>query len=275
MGSRNYYYLVAGLPDIIIEQSKIALTLAEFKQELSNHLHPDDFELVEMIFLQADNSNVLNFLLKIVADFNLSGRYNFDEIEEGIKEPEIFPEYLTAFITHFKSGNPIDPEMSWENQLTTLYYDYVLKTKNHFLREWYLFELNLKNTMIALNGRRLKIRFDNQLIGNNIVVESIRKSNARDLGLANEFPLVEKLSQISEFSNLLEREKAIDLLRWNYLDELNTFNYFTIEMILGYVIKLGIVERWMKLDKKTGEQMFKQFLSDLEKSYEFPKEFNA
>lgn len=275
MGSRNYYYLVAGLPDIIIEQSKIALTVADFKQELINHLHPDDIELVEMLFLQADNRNVLNILMKIVSDFDFSGRYNFDEIEEGIKEPEIFPEYLSLFVSNFKSGNPIDPEMSWENQLTTLYYDYVLKTRNSFLREWYLFELNLKNTLIALNGRRLKLRFDNQLIGSNIVVESIRKSNARDLGLANEFPLVEKLLQISEISNLLEREKAIDLLRWNYLDELNTFNYFTIEMILGYVIKLGIVERWMKLDKKTGEQMFKQFLVDLEKSYEFPKEFNA
>ncbi|MDP2424193.1 MAG: DUF2764 family protein [Bacteroidales bacterium] len=275
MINRNYYYLVAGLPDIIIEQSKITLALTDFKAELNEHLHPDDYKLVELLFLPADNRNVLNMLMKNIGDFDTSGRYTFDDIEDGIKEPEIFPHYLATFINHFKDNNPIVPNSSWENQMTTLYFDYIHKFDNAFLREWFLFELNVKNVLTALNSRRHKLTYENQLISNNIVVECIRKSNARDFGLANEFPLVEKLLQINENSNLLEREKALDLLRWHHLDDLNTFNYFTIEMILGYVIKLGIVERWMKLDKKTGEQMFRQFLMDLEKSYEFPKEFNA
>lgn len=106
------------------------------------------------------------------------------------------------------------------------------------------------------------------------MTQAIRKSNARDFGLNTELPFVDKLVQINENNSLLEREKAIDLLKWNYIDELNTFNYFSVEVILGFVIKLGMVERWLKLDKKTGEEMFHKLVRDLENSYEFPKEFN-
>jgi hypothetical protein len=64
-----------------------------------------------------------------------------------------------------------------------------------------------------------------------------------------------------------------DLIKWKYLDENTFFHYFTIEKVIGYLIKLLLVDRWLKLDEEKGEQLFKKFISDLEKSYEFPKEF--
>ncbi len=275
MFSRNYYYLVAGLPDIILEQSKLSVTLAEFREELKAHLHADDYSLVEKLFLVADNRNVLNMVMKNIDEFDTSGKYSFDELEDEIKEPENLPEYLKTFITHFKSNQPVESEMSWEDQLTLLYYGHLMKVDNQFLRTWFEFECNIKNILAGLTARRHKMPVENLLVGNNTVNNAIRKSNARDFGLNAEFPFVEKLIQINDNNNLLEREKAIDLLKWNYIDELNTFNYFSVEVILGFVIKLEMVERWLKLDKKTGEEMFRKLVIDLENSYEFPKEFNV
>lgn len=275
MLSRNYYYLVAGLPDITIEQNKLSFTPVEFKQILEAHLHPSDYSLVEKLFLVADNRNVLNITLKNIDKFDNSGKYTFDELEEEIKEPENFPEYLKTFIIHFKSNQPIVAGMSWEDQLTTLYYDYLMKAENKFLHNWFELESDINNIMTGLTARRHKTPVDHLLIGNNAVTNAIRKSNARDFGLSAEFPFVDKLIQINENSNLLEREKAIDQLKWNYIDDINTFNYFSVEVILGFVIKLGMVERWLKLNKKAGEEMFRQLLKDLEDSYEFPKEFNV
>lgn len=273
MIERNYYYLVAGLPDILIEQSKSLITQADLKAELKQHLHPADYHLVELLFMQSDNRNLLNMLLKKVDEFDTLGNFSFDELEEGIKEPELLPSYMGDFVLRFKNNNPLDPDISWENQLTSLYYNHVLESRNAFLKQWFSFEQNIRNVLIAFTARKHKLRFDVQLVGTGDTIESIKKSNARDLGLINEFPLVEKILQIYESPSLLDREKSLDIVRWNFIDELNTFNYFTIEVILGFVIKLGIVERWMKLDKKTGENLFRQFLSDLESSYEFPKEF--
>ncbi|MBE0664087.1 MAG: DUF2764 family protein [Bacteroidales bacterium] len=275
MFSRNYYYLVAGLPDIVLEQSKLSVSLAEFREELKIHLHPDDYNLVEQLFLTIDNRNVLNMLLKNIVEFDSTGKYSFDELEDEIKEAEFLPDYLKTFITQFKTGQALEADMSWEDQLTMLFYDHTSKVENEFLRSWFEFERDLKNILAGLSARRHKIPVDNLLIGNNTVSTAIRKSNARDFGLNAEFPFVEKLIQINENTNLLEREKAIDQLRWNHIDDINTFNYFTIEVILGFVIKLSIVERWLKLDKKTGEEMFRRLLKDLENSYEFPKEFNV
>ena len=274
MFSRNYYYLVAGLPDINLEQNKLSVSVGDFQKELQAHLHPDDYQLVEKLFLTADNRNVLNMLLKNIQEFDDSGKYTFDELEDEIKEPENLPEYLKTFITHFKSNQPLITDMSWEDQLTTLYYDYATQVSNKFLRTWFEFERDLKNLLSGLTARRHKMPVENLLIGSNTVTDAIRKSNARDFSLSAEFPFVEKLIQINENADLLMREKAIDQLRWNYIDELNTFNYFSIEVILGFVFKLTMVERWLKLDKKTGEEMFRRLLNDLENSYEFPKEFN-
>ena len=50
-------------------------------------------------------------------------------------------------------------------------------------------------------------------------------------------------------------------------------SYFDIEKIFSYLIKIEIIERWMKLDKKTGEQMFNDLLTELVENYELPAEF--
>jgi hypothetical protein len=102
----------------------------------------------------------------------------------------------------------------------------------------------------------------------------MRRSSARDLGLASEWPWIDRLLQIIEIPDLLQREKAIDMLRWNFLDEQNTFNYFTVEVLIAFYIKLGIIERWLRLDPATGEELFRNLLGTLQNSYEFPNEFN-
>jgi hypothetical protein len=71
----------------------------------------------------------------------------------------------------------------------------------------------------------------------------------------------------------MQREKAIDMLKWDWLDENTFFNYFTIEKLISYYIKLEMIERWIKLDPETGREFFKKLIKDLESGYEFPEDF--
>jgi hypothetical protein len=114
---------------------------------------------------------------------------------------------------------------------------------------------------------------DEELIREDDITDTLKKSHARDFGLSSEIDYIEKLISILESKNLLDREKNIDLLKWDYLDELITFHYFSIEVVLSYMIKLFIVDRWMKLDEETGKQLFEKFLNDLKTTYKFPIEF--
>lgn len=273
MFERNYYYLVAGLPDIILDQKKLSFSIAEFKEEMHNSLHPDDYRLVELIFLPSDNHNLLNLLLKTGKPFDESGKFTLDELEQEIKEPDVTPSYMRTFIHAYKSESPVYNELSWEDQLTWMYYDHVKSSGNEFLRDWFEFDLNLKNIVAGFNARKNKLNGEKYFIGDNNVVQAVRKSTLKDFGLSNDFAHMEKLISIQENPNLLERERAMDTLRWDYLDERNTFNYFSIEVLLAYVIKLQMVQRWLEMDFETGRKMFRKLLDQLESSYEFPREF--
>ena len=59
MFKRNYYYLVAGLPDIVLDQKKLSVSIIDFREELKSHLDPKDYVLVSLLFLPFDNTNLL------------------------------------------------------------------------------------------------------------------------------------------------------------------------------------------------------------------------
>ncbi len=273
MFKRNYFYLVAGLPDIILDQKKLGFSIAEFREDLRNQLNSEDDKLVEFLFLPADNQNLINLLVQSGKPFDESGNYTQDELEEGIKEPSSLPAYMQSFIIAYKSDSPLFEGLSWENQLTWLFYEYANKCSNEFLRNWFDFDLNLKNIVAGMIVRNHKLEGDKFFIGDSSIVQAVRKSTLKDFGLGNDFEYMERLINIQDNDNLLEREKAMDTMIWDFLDDQNTLNYFTIEVILAYIIKLQMVMRWFEMDYETGKEMFKKLLEDLEQSYEFPEEF--
>jgi len=274
MIKQNYYYLVAGLPDITIEQGKLQFGTAGFREELQAGLSKTDYNYFQLLFLAEDNSNLLSLLVKDNKPLSPNGIYQPEFLAEELKEPLNLKNYMLRFIESFRAETRLYPNLSFENELATLWYEEMLTTKSEFLRDWFTFELNLKNVLLVLAARKNGIHYENQVIGNNPVAEIVRKSNARDLGLSAEWPWIEKVLQLAETDNILAREKAIDLLRWQYLDELNTFNYFTAEVLMAYYLKLGIIERWLRLDLATGEEMFRLLLGELQNTYEFPNEFS-
>lgn len=270
---RNYYCLVAGLQDITIDVHKLQFSQQAFRQELKVELHPDDYEQVEKLFLLHDNANLLNLLLKTGKPFDEKGNFSQEKLEENIKEPHDLLEYMNAFITAFKNKEPLMPDLSPENELTTLFFDQMLKLDNDFLRDWFAFELNLRNIIIALSARKHEIPYEYQIIGTGEISNIIRKSHARDFGLGAEIDFMEDLANIVRNDNVQEREKAIDELRWKYLDEVTFFEYFTMEKVLAFTIKLGMVERWLGIDKDHGNEMFKKLLKELQSSYQLPESF--
>ena len=270
---RNYYYLVSGLPDMAMEQSKVPLSLPELMEELRLSLLPEDLQLARLIFLPADNRNLLNLIQKEDKPWEPHGQFSRERMEEGLKEPGQLPDYMSRFHQAYKNEEPFWPAMSWENQLARLCLEYLLEQTDGFLHQWFLFENYLKNTLAAWNIREYRLKTDGQLIGENDVTAALRKSHARDFGLAAELPFLDKLLHALEQDKLMDREKAIDRIKWNYIDELNTFHYFSVEAVLGYLIKWLILHRWTRMDAERGRQVIGHLVGTLENSFEFPKTF--
>lgn len=275
MLNQNYYYLVAGLPELVLDQGKLQFGSQQLREEFRDGLSDSDFALFQHLLLFYDNTNLIALVQK-ESDFEpKDGVYPFSLLTAALNEPSLLRSYMRKFIESQQAEIPLFPGLSPENELTTLYFTEMLSLQNEFLRKWFTFELNLRNVTLIYAARNSDIPYENQVIPANELALVMRRSNSRDLGLTSEWQWIERVVQIIEIPDLLAREKAIDQLRWNFLDELNTFNYFSLEVLLAYYIKLGIIERWLKLDKATGEELFRQLLGDLQNSYEFPNEFSV
>ncbi|MEG2282024.1 MAG: DUF2764 family protein, partial [Rikenellaceae bacterium] len=83
---------------------------------------------------------------------------------------------------------------------------------------------------------------------------------------------VDSVLTITEQTDMLKKEKDLDLLRWRIIDELNVKDYFTINFILGYYMKLCMINRWLVLDDAFGREMFDKIVGELTSKKQLPIE---
>ncbi len=280
MNKRKYYYLIAGLPDIIPDDKKLTFSSVQLRNHLHENLHPSDFELVNLLYLQWDHVNLLKLLYKEMFELDERGSYSINTLEQladrkqfEMLDLDSFPEYLVQFLEMYHDDEEDFPKSEAIKNLTTGWYDLLLSSDNQFVREYASYRQNMANVMLALNGRKHNIPFEDALVGDDEVTFALKKSRSRDFGLSNEINDIENIIQIFEIDNILDRELRLDSHFWHFLDESTFFNYFTIERILAFVQKLFIAERWYRLDKEKGQQIFNQLLDELQSNFEFPEEF--
>ena len=78
-----------------------------------------------------------------------------------------------------------------------------------------------------------------------------------------EVPDGEALMDVFTTANLIERERKLDLLYWLKADEMVQFSLFDIDVILSFIVKARIADRWRKLDPATGAEFFKQLVQEV------------
>ena len=133
--------------------------------------------------------------------------------------------------------------------------------------------LNVNNILAALTARKYKMEISKVPVGNNLIADALRTSNARDFGLADELEYFDQLVRINDTVDLVEREKKIDMLKWFWLEENTFFNYFSIEKIFVFLMKLEMIERWVSLDKEKGNELFRKLIDQLKNEVQIPQEF--
>ena len=97
--SKYYYYLVAGLPELTLEDSKLSYTVADFKAELYPDLSDKDRKLIDLFYLKFDNANVLKLLKDKDATIDPRGNYSAEELAEFISSLKEGDEIVDAFLS--------------------------------------------------------------------------------------------------------------------------------------------------------------------------------
>ena len=276
----NYYCLVTGLPELSLEDGKLSYTVANFKTEIYPQLSKSDKKLLDLFYLKYDNRNLMTLLKDKEASVDASlGNFSADEllgIIASIKEESApdkkFPSYFYEFAELYLN-TPDEERFGLEDKLYGYYYDYAMKCGNPFVSTWFELNLDVNNILAAMAARKYKMEVAKVPVGTNAVADALRTSNARDFGLADDLEYFEQLVRINDTIDLVDREKKIDLLKWNWMEDNTFFNYFTIEKIFVFLMKLEMIERWISLDKEKGNEMFRQLIGQLKDEVQIPQEF--
>ncbi len=287
----KYYALVSGLPDLTVDSQKLPFGQEEFYQELCSVLSGSDKTLLEALRLEQVNAKVLDLL----RSGGLDPEKEYSELaeeelplakdllealqrvalqareEQAFKPVKAVPRYLARFVYDYFLAEDSELRvegqsyLNLEDQLAQAYYQEMTAIKSKFLSQWFTLNQVLRNVLVLHTCRKLNWDESKFIVGTSELEEKIKTSKARDFDLAEEVPNILEIVQIAEEKDIAKRERMIDVLKWRWLEEVTFAKIFDIDNVLAYYLRLGIVERWLKLDKETGEQVFRNIVFGLKR----------
>ena len=277
---QNYYYLIAGLPELSLDDNKLGTTVREFRELYYPDLADEDRCLLDLIFLSYDNANLLALLKDKEAIVAEGGLYTGEEllgIIEAARAEEApdrnYPRYMYDFVAQMESEESAAEGIFPEDRLAQLYYAHAMNQGNAFVERWFAFNLDLNNFLTAITARRYNLDVKSLIVGDNEVAKALRTSNSRDFGLTGVMDGFEEVMRISEIDNLVERERKLDVLKWEWMEENSFFDYFTVEKLFAFLVKIQIIERWITLDAEAGGEMLRSMIRQLKDEVKVPQEY--
>lgn len=280
----KYYYLIAGLADFSLDDLKAPYSFNGFKDEVYSQLSEHDQKLMDLFSYEYDCRNLLALLgnKDSLDESSLDDRglFGADQLQNLIiqvrnDEPtdKCFPSFMATFIREYMSEEWQGFYSFAEDRLFSLYFEFAMNSGNAFVSNWFSFRLDLNNIRTAFTARKYNLDIQSLIVGNGETAMALRTSGARDWGLSKSLPYFDRISRIQDETDLTARERKIDVLQWEWLEENTFFNYFGIEKLLSYLLRLGIVERWTRLDSAEGQKFFRAMIDELKSQVEIPGEF--
>lgn len=269
MFDKNYYCLVAGLREYTLDTDTKGFDAKEIVGEILEELSSGDAALVSLLYGYYDCENLIALRAGRAA-YNPLGSLSREELESELKRPTLLPESVACVIRAYNEpesewAEGLDMTQSFEKALLTAYYAECAASKSRFLREWAEFDRTLRNVAAAAVARTLDRTIDSVTVGGGDVVEQLHRSSAADFGLRGELAYIDAvIAAVNDEQNIVEKEHKIDLVRWEYAGELASFDYFNINAVLSYLVKINIVARWSILDVKRGREMLERLMAELD-----------
>ncbi|MDR2891437.1 MAG: DUF2764 domain-containing protein [Alistipes sp.] len=141
-------------------------------------------------------------------------------------------------------------------------YDRCEASRCDFLKDWARFDRNLRNIVAAHTARAKGMEVASNLLGGGDIVEALAKSSVADFSLRGELEYIDSLlGALDGKTGIVEKERAIDLIRWSKAESMAEFDSFGMPTVLSYLIKIGIIHRWEALDPEVGRQMYEKLLA--------------
>lgn len=276
-GNKNYYCLVAGLREYTLDTDTKGFDAREIIDEIQEELSGADLKAVRLLYGYYDCENIIALRAGREA-YNPLGNLTREELEAELADPQTLPSRMARVIKAYAVAEQQDGdvaenewvkgvnlEQSFERSLFEAYYAECALSSSRFLREWASFDRTLRNIAAVTVARSAGRPAASVTVGGGEVVEQLQRSSAADFGLRGELSYIDAvIAAVNDEQNMVEKEHKIDLVRWEQASEMAASDYFNINAILSYLVKINIVARWSLLDPKRGRAMLDRIMADLD-----------
>ena len=174
--------------------------------------------------------------------------FSYDAVRDSIYQSSSDKD--RRFIEWFEFGNS-------EENLTPHFYRAAMRCKNRFIRLYFALDLEIRNRKVDFVSEKLGKDGDNY---------RMEVKDAIDLDLSNE--QLTRLTEIFANKNILEKEQMLDKFKWEYISDLNPYGTFDMDVILAFLAKGKLIDRWNKLDRAVGEEMFRKLVDEVRGTFQ-------
>lgn len=272
MFSTEYYYLVAGLREWTLDSDTKGFDVREILDEIVGELTNNDRKAVELLYAYYDCENLVSRHNKSTRH-NTLGNLTTEQLDEVLDKrhyallPKRVAEVVKLYVEASDEDRDDDVKLDerFERAVFEAYYAELAASKCSFLRDWGEFDRNLRNIAAAVAAREAGRTVRDVTVGGGDIVEQLGRSSAADFGLRGELPYIDAvIAAVSDEKNIVEKERKIDAIRWSEAESIAVFDFFNINYILSYLVKVNIVARWMMLSPEMGRQMLERLIADLD-----------
>lgn len=278
----NYYCMIAGLPDIDLQDAKPGMTVEQMREQCGEQLTSQDKKLLFYFFLHFDCINLVKLLKNPEANIDQWGNFTLEQLQDLITSAtelnfnvHRFPAFMSVFAREY-AFNKDKAGYFPEDEIAFQFLNYAIRTcPNRMMRRWYKLNLDITNILTAMLARTQGWSVGDFVKGEGEVQEMIRENKTKDFNLTHELEYIPQLMKIVEEDDPVRKEKMIDAFKWVWLDERTFFEPFSMEAVFAYLCKLQMQERWAKLDVEQGKETFQRIIDNLRGEARVPDEFLA
>ena len=272
MFSTEYYCLVASLREWTLDSDTKGFDVREILDEILEELTADDRRAVALLYAYYDCENIISRRAGRQRH-NPLGNLSVEQLDDVLTNrnyallSERVAKVVKLYVEADDEERDEDVVLSerFERALFEAYYANLAASKSSFLRGWGEFDRTLRNIAAAVAAREAGRSIKDVVIGGGEVVEQLSRSSAVDFGLRGELQYIDAvIAAVSDEPNIVEKERKIDAIRWSEAEDIAAYDYFNINYLLSYLVKVNIVARWMLLSPEVGREMLNRLMQDLD-----------
>jgi hypothetical protein len=246
----QYYFLASMLPPLEIGHRPL-LPYEELKSLLDEALTPFDNKKLVLLRRLVDIGNIRSFICsEPLAPW---GNLSYSQLEEALTSQEGLPDYVFDFYNKHSSH---EERIRHFSQLFASFFEEAISQTTGFLRDYFIFEREWRLIMMGFRAKKL----------NRDLVAELQYEDPEDLTVAHllaqkdarsyEPPHgYEDLKEVfhTYTNNPMKLYKHMCNYRFYKIEECERGELFSLDVLLSYIARLMIVEKWIELELREDE----------------------